>query len=62
MSAPEPSAELVAAVDEVFGFLPDALPADLMAIIRAPYSPNVLLAYAYRDGGAYLPDVEPGTH
>lgn len=59
MSAGEPSPELVADIDEVFlGHWPD----DLMAIVRAPYSPNVLLAYAHRDHGAHLPpDDESGT-
>lgn len=56
MKASEPSAELVAAVDEVFATdLPDVLDDALLAIVRAPYSPNVLLAYAYRDHGAHLP-------
>lgn len=54
MSAPipEPSEELAAEVDGIFlGWWPD----DLMAIVRAPYSPNVLLAYAHREGGRFLP-------
>lgn len=53
MSAvPEPSDELAADVDDVFlGWWPD----DLMAIVRVPYSPNVLLAYAHRDNGVHLP-------
>ncbi|WP_282084038.1 hypothetical protein [Streptomyces tendae] len=53
MSAPEPSLELEAAVDEVFlGWWPD----DLMAIVRQPYEPGAITAYAHRDGGAYLPE------
>jgi hypothetical protein len=45
-------AELVADVEEVFlGYWP----ADLMAIVRAPYRSGVLLAYAYRDGGTHIP-------
>ncbi|MCX4232054.1 hypothetical protein [Streptomyces ortus] len=52
MSAPEPSADLVADVDDIFlGHWSD----DLMAIVRAPYSPNVLLAYAYRDNARHIP-------
>lgn len=52
MTAPDPFEELTAAVDEAFlGWWPD----DLMAIVRSPYRPNVLLAYAHRDGGRHLP-------
>ncbi|CAL9368610.1 hypothetical protein [Streptomyces sp. enrichment culture] len=55
MTGPEPSGELEAAVDEVFlGWWPD----DLMAIARQPYEPGAITAYAYRDGGAHLPDGE----
>ncbi|GAA4824054.1 hypothetical protein [Streptomyces ziwulingensis] len=53
MTGPEPSAELVADIDEVFlGYWPE----DLQAIFREPYSPGVLLGYAHRDGGIHLPD------
>ncbi|MBZ6207497.1 DUF4982 domain-containing protein [Streptomyces olivaceus] len=55
MSASESSLELEAAVDEVFlGWWPD----DLMGIVRQPYEPGAITAYAYRDGGAHLPEAE----
>ncbi|MFE6429345.1 hypothetical protein [Streptomyces rochei] len=50
-----PDVELTAAVDEVFlGWWPD----DLMAIVRQPYQPGALAAYAHRDGDAHLPEAE----
>ncbi|MET9445028.1 hypothetical protein [Streptomyces sp. NPDC006610] len=50
MSAPDE--QLVADVEEVFlGWWPD----DVMAIVRQPYTPGGLAAYAHRDNGAYLP-------
>jgi hypothetical protein len=55
VQVPEPSPELEAAVDEVFlGWWPD----DLMAIVRQPYEPGAIAAYAHRDNGAYLPERE----
>jgi len=55
MSTPSP--ELVADVDEVFLGYWDA---DVMAIVREPYSPGVLLAYAWRDGGTHIPTETAG--
>jgi hypothetical protein len=52
MSTPTPSPELVADVDEVFlGYWDD----DVMAIVRQPYTPGALHAYAWIDGGAHIP-------
>lgn len=55
MNAPDASPEMVAEIDEVFlGWWPD----DLMGIVRQPYTPGVLAAYAHRDGGAHLVEGE----
>lgn len=44
--------QLVADVDDVFlGWWPD----DLMVLVRGPYEPGALAAYAHRDGGQHLP-------
>lgn len=44
--------DLVADVEEAFlGFWDDAV----VAIVRGPYTPGVLLAYAWRDGGTHIP-------
>ncbi|MFJ7176470.1 hypothetical protein ACIQXA_08680 [Streptomyces massasporeus] len=52
MSTPTPSPELVADVDEVFiGYWDD----DVMAIVREPYTPGALRAFAWIDGGAHIP-------
>lgn len=59
MSTPTPSPELVADVDEVFlGYWGDAV----MAIVRQPYRPGALRAFAWIDGGAHIPtdSAEPG--
>jgi hypothetical protein len=50
MSTPSP--ELVADVDEIFLGHWDT---DLMAIVRQPYTPNALRAYAWRNGGTHIP-------
>lgn len=54
MSAPDevPSPDLVADVDAVFlGWWPD----DLMRLVRAPFRHGVLVAYAHRESGRFLP-------
>lgn len=54
MSAPtpNPSEDLAAEVDGIFlGWWPD----DLMAIVRAPFRDGVLVTYAHREGGRFLP-------
>jgi len=44
--------QLAADVDDVFlGWWPD----DLMDVVRGPYEPGALAAYAHRDGGRHLP-------
>ncbi|MCF0086699.1 MULTISPECIES: DUF4982 domain-containing protein [unclassified Streptomyces] len=44
--------ELVADIDEAFlGYWPE----DLADIFTRPYEPGALTAYAYRDGGAHIP-------
>lgn len=50
--------ELIADVEEAFlGFWDDAV----VAIVCRPYTPGVLLAYAWRDGGSHIPaDDETG--
>jgi hypothetical protein len=50
MTAPSP--DLIADVDDVFLGWWDA---DVMAIVRQPYTAGVLLAYAWRDGGIHIP-------
>jgi hypothetical protein len=43
---------LVADVDDIFlGYWDD----DVMAIVRQPYTPGALHAYAWIDGGAHIP-------
>lgn len=49
--------ELIADVDEVFLGWWDA---DVMAIVRRPYTAGVLLAYAWRDSGAHIPAENTG--
>lgn len=45
--------ELVADVEEAFlGYWPQ----DLADIFKQPYQPGLLAAYAYRNGGAHMPD------
>ena len=47
----EVPAELIADIEEAgLGYWPT----DLAQIAQAPYQPNVLLAYAYRDGGVHV--------
>jgi len=49
--------DLIADVDEVFLGFWDA---DVMAIVRQPYTAGVLLAYAWRDGGTHIPAESSG--